>query len=275
MKSTVLALCCCVSPALADEAVVGIFGAVDRLDPLTVAGVVVLRPEGVPVISALGPDQTLAPGDTLAIRARVTPQGVTALRLLEVYPIAGPISASADGEARVMGTPVHLPSNSDFKAGDWVAFSGFWSGTKVITTATRRIEGGGIAQLTGTLTLEDAAPLPRIGESAASGVQIPEGDFDDHVWTLTGTPTDTGLRAFLTARGLFGGDVDLEVWEGYASGPVASETWRVFGTGVYGYDRERDMPQAGSAVRVCAAAGRVLRRAPGEGAAWAALGCDQ
>lgn len=224
-----------------------------------------------PLISARGPDHVPRVGDPLAIRARLMPRGVIAERLLAAYPIAGPIAACEGNQVRVMGTPVHLHANSALGVGDRGAFSGFWNGTKVIPTRTLRIEGGVLAHVSGALELEAGAP--RIGESVARGVQLPQGDIDDDVWTLNGVADVDGLHVQLSARGVFGGPVDLALWEGYASGPVASDTWQLFGTRVHGYDREADMPQAGTRIRACARAGRVLRDPPADSTAWAALDC--
>lgn len=257
---------------------IGIFGIVDQVVPLVVADNPITNDESLPVLSALGPDQRIAIGDTVAVRAVFEKGQLRAERILQVYAVAGPITARDGHEMTVLGTPAHVPSDVDPKVGQWVALSGLWSGDKVITTGVHASEAGGLAQVSGVFRVPDAVDTFRIGRTAVAGVEPPQGDFDDAVWTLAGVPDGAGLRVHTMARGVFGGPVDLEIWEGYASGPVASETWMIHGTGIYGYDREADMPEPGTQLRVCSVQGKVLRTAPADapltlGAAMIALSC--
>lgn len=243
---------------------IGIFGIVDQVAPLVVAGTAIAKDADLPVLSALGPEQRMSVGDTVAVRATFENGLLRAERILEVYAVAGPITARDGNAANVLGTPVHVPIGSDPQIGEWVALSGLWSGEKVITTAMHPGEVGGLAQISGVFELQVDMAVERMGRTAVVGTELPQGDFDDAVWTLTGVPEGDALRVYTMARGLFGAPMDMELWEGYASGPVASETWMVHGTGIYGYDREADMPATGTQVRVCAAHGKVLRTPPAD-----------
>ncbi|MEQ6249280.1 hypothetical protein ABMC89_10360 [Sulfitobacter sp. HNIBRBA3233] len=270
------------SGARADETplAVGIFGVVERTDPLVVAGRAIANPEAVKPLSPLGPDHRIAVGDTLAIRATLENGLLHAQRILAVFAVAGPVEKTGTEEARVMGTRVHIPPSGRVDDGTWAAFSGLWSGGKVITTRLTPLDANGIAMLTGVFADIGEAGLPVIGGSTIIGATLPDDDTGADVWLVTGTPAGEGLRVQLMSRGIFGGPVDLEIWEGYASGPVASETWALSGTPVLGYDREAQMPQAGTLLRVCARAARVLRAPPMDApedltAAFGALGCAQ
>lgn len=76
------------------------------------------------------------------------------------------------------------------------------------------------------------------------------------------------------SQGVFGGPVDVALWQGYASAPIASQTYMIHGTGIIGTARDAEMPAAGALVQRCVIGGRVLRAAPeGSELAFAALGC--
>ncbi|MEH6648139.1 hypothetical protein [Sulfitobacter sp.] len=78
--------------AQAEEAVrLGIFGVVDSVAPLTVAGREISAPKDLPVISPQGSGQEIAVGDTLAIVVRPEGGKLVATRILEVFPIVGPL----------------------------------------------------------------------------------------------------------------------------------------------------------------------------------------
>lgn len=248
----------------------GIFGVVDSIAPLVVAGHRIHRPDGVPVISPLGPDQDIQLGDTLAIAMHVLDGQLTALRILEIYPIVGPVAEENGSTAVVMGTAVHVPPDAAMKVGAWVAVSGMWSGEKVITTNLRRIDGGGFGQVAGVV-VDDGL---RIGGSTLRGGQRPSDGFGNDIWLLSGTPDAAGLNMRLMTKGVFGGAVDLALWQGHASGPVASQTYEIYGTGIIGTARDAQMPEAGARITRCAAGARVVDVAPeGAKAAFDLLGC--
>ncbi|MEH6647133.1 hypothetical protein, partial [Sulfitobacter sp.] len=180
---------------------------------------------------------------------------------------AGPLQASA----KVMGTQVHLPPNINVKAGQAVAVSGFWSGAQVITTKLRRIEWQGFAQLVGAF---DEADLLQIGGTEVVGAQTPQDGFSGHIWMLSGAPKKGQLQVRLMAKGLFGGAVDLALWQGYASLPIASQTYMMHGTNIVGTARDAQMPPPGTLVTRCALGGRVVTEAPERlEAAFALLDC--
>jgi hypothetical protein len=248
----------------------GIFGLVESVDPLVVAGQKITISDGQRVISPLGPNQSIALGDTLAIAAQIVDGHLNATRVLEIYPVVGPVSAVQGKTATVMGSAVHVPPNTSIKVGAWVALSGLWSGETVITTNTRRADAGGFGHLTGLIDEESL----RLGGSDVHGAQWPDKGFGNDIWLLSGTPDDTGLNVQLMAKGVFGGTVDLALWQGYASGPVASQTYVIHGTGITGTAHDAQMPKAGALVTRCAQAGRVLQAAPdGMQLAFDLLGC--
>ena len=258
--------------AQAEEAVrLGISGVVEGVSPLKVAGREISVPQGVPVISPLGPGHEIAVGDTLAVVVRPVGGQLVASRILEVFPIVGPMRDVSDASANVMGTQVHLPPNVKVKAGQAVAVSGFWSGGQLITTKLRRIEWQGFGQLVGAF--EEAGAL-QIGMTGIVGAEVPQDGFGDHIWILSGAPEDAQLRVRLMAKGLFGGPVDLALWQGYASLPIASQTYMLHGSGVVGMARDAQMPKPGILVTRCAQQGRVVTAAPeGFETAFAALDC--
>lgn len=263
------------SPVQADDLRrLGVFGVVESTDPLVVAGREIFVPDGVRAISPLGPGQAVAQGDTLAVVVTVVEGRLVAVRMLEFFPVVGPVREVRDGAATIMGTTVHLPPDIRLKAGKWVALSGLWSGEQVITTKVRRVDWDGFGQLAGTVDLAEADQPLRIGSSAVSGGNLPEDGFGAGIWTLSGQPDATGLRVRLVSKGVFGGKVDMVLWQGHASLPVASQTYMIHGTGVIGTAPDAQMPAAGALVARCAVKGRVVRAAPeGLETAFDALGC--
>lgn len=258
-------------PVLAQEGMaLGIFGMVEQASPLVVAGREIVVPKGLPVISPLGQGQTLTEGDTLAIRVELVAGALTARRILEVYPIVGPVSSVSGDTATLMGSPVYVPAGASVKKGRWIAVSGFWSGQKVITTRLRNLDGGGFAHLTGIVDHETVA----VGGSDLRSAQVPTNGFGSEVWTFSGSPDGQGLRVQLMAKGVFGGKVEMVLWQGHASLPIASQTYMIHGSNIIGTARDAQMPEAGSMVTGCARDGRVVTDTPvGLEVAFAALGC--
>lgn len=264
-----------VCPAWAQDAPrLGIFGMVEGTDPLVVAGQTIVVPEKVPVISPLGPDAVFGVGDTVAVVATVAEDQLVAARILQVFTIVGPLANVVEGTATIMGTAVHIPPSTAVQSDQWVALSGLWSGDTVITSKLRRIDWNGFGQLTGVVEPPAQNDHDRIGSSTITVAHGPEDGFGDDIWTLTGTPEQNGLRVRLISKGVFGGRVDLVLWQGYASLPVASQTYMIYGSGITGTATDALMPVAGSLVTRCAAQGRVLKSAPdGLEAAFELLGC--
>jgi hypothetical protein len=262
-------------PVLAQDAPrLGIFGLVEGTDPLVVAGQTFVVPDEAPVISPLGTDAVFELGDTVAVVATVEDSRLVAIRLMQVFPVAGPLSDVTENTATVMGTAVHIPPGVTARSGQWVALSGLWSGETVITSRLRRIDWDGFGQLAGVVEVSDGTAIDRIGGTKITGVQAPKGGFEGSFWTLTGSPERAGLRVRLISKGVFGGEVDLVLWQGYASLPVASQTYMIHGSGITGTATDALMPDAGSLVRRCAAQGRVVKSAPkGLEAAFDLLGC--
>lgn len=247
----------------------GIFGMVDSISPLVVAGQQIEGADRVPVISILGPQQKIAEGDTLAVVVRASDAGLVAERILEIYPIVGPVRDVTGDTARIMGSSVHIPPDADIKVGQWLAISGFWSGAKAITSNFRRF-GGGIAQLAGVVDRDNSA----LGGSTVSGAQAPLDGYGSDVWVFSGAPEGDGLQVRLTSKGVFGGKVDLALWQGYASQPIASQTYMIHGSGVIGTARDAQMPAVGALIIRCVHQGRVVNAAPEAlEAAFKALGC--
>jgi hypothetical protein len=246
-------------PACAEDMPrLGIYGLVDSVSPLVVAGKQINLPDGYRVISPLGPSKSIELGDTLAITAEALGGQLHATRILEIYPIVGPVSAVRETVATVMGSAVHIPPDTSIKVGEWIALSGLWSGDTVITTNIRRVEGGGFGHLAGVI---DEANL-QIGSSDVRDAQWPDDGFVRDIWLLSGTPDETGLSVRLMAQGVFGSPVDMVLWQGYASAPIASQTYAIHGTGVIGTAHDAEMPTAGTLIIRCSQAGRVLHAAP-------------
>lgn len=260
-------------PALAQDVPrLGIFGLVEAISPLVVAGQEIALPKGLPVISPLGLGQAIGVGDTLAIRVNVDNGKLTAMRVLHVHPVVGPVATVQDKIATIMGSPIHVPPDKDLKSGDWVAVSGFWSGGTVITTKLREVSRSSFAHLTGAVSSDGF----KLGGSEVRGAQVPLEGFGDHIWMLSGAPEVSGLRVRLISKGIFGGEIDLAVWQGHASLPIASQTYMIHGTGLIGTARDAQMPEAGALIIRCASEGRILNRAPdGMKAAYSALGCSK
>ena len=107
-----------------------------------------------------------------------------------------------------------------------------------------------------------------------TGIPLSEDGFGTDIWLLSGTPKGKSLAARLSSKGLFGGAVDLALWEGYASLPVASQTYVIYGTGISGSASDAQMPQAGELIRRCVKDNRTVK-APPEGlhTAFIVLGC--
>lgn len=250
----------------------GIFGLVESVTPLVVAGQQITLSDDQRVISPLGPNQSIGLGDTLAIAAQIVDGQLSATRILEIYPAVGPVTAVKGKTATVMGTAVHVPPDTEVKVGMWVALSGFWSGGTVITTNVRRAEAGGFGHLTGMIDEESL----QLGGSDVHAAQWPDNGFGRDIWLLSGTPDETGLRVRLMAKGVFGGPVDLALWQGYASAPIASQTYVIHGTGITGTAHDAQMPKVGALVTRCAHEGRVLHVAPdGVQLAFDLLGCSR
>ncbi len=249
----------------------GIFGTVSSIDPLVVAGQRIERPDALRVISPLGPDQSIAIGDSFAIRAEIIAGKLVAERMLAIYPIVGPVRAVEGQLADIMGTKVHIPPSERMKKNLWYAVSGLWSGDTIITTNLRRLDGYGFAHLTGVFVEDETR---QIGRTTVTGLSPLEDRSDSDIWLLGGTPIGKGLAVRMSSQGLFGRGVDLGLWEGYASAPVASQTYVIYGTGITGSESDAQMPQAGELVRRCAKDNRTVK-APPEGlhTAFIILGC--
>lgn len=129
----------------------GIFGLVENVSPLVVAGRQISQPDTVPVISPLGPKQPIMLGDTLAVAASVAGEELRATRIMQVFPAVGPVSAAEGNTAVVMGSEIYIPSGMTAKAGRWVALSGLWSGDKIITSNLRTVDGDGFGHLAGVI----------------------------------------------------------------------------------------------------------------------------
>jgi hypothetical protein len=260
-------------PVLAENTLrLGIFGVVQTVSPLMVAGQEITLPEDIPVISPLGVGQTIGVGDTLAVRVKMDQGALTAIRILQIHPIVGPISSVQGNTAVIMGSSVHVPPDLNLKAGTWVALSGFWSGEKLITTMSRAVSQSSFGHLTGVVSSQGI----KSGGSELFGAKAPVDGFGNHIWMFSGTPQKEGLGVSLIAKGIFGGEMDLAVWQGHASLPIASQTYTIHGTGLIGTARDAQMPDAGALVTRCAREGRILDAAPdGMEAAFDALGCTK
>lgn len=254
----------------ADEPVrLGIFGTVDSIAPLIVAGRQIEAVDSIPVISLLGLKQPIEVGDTLAIVVRPDNDVLVAERILQVYPIVGAVSEVKGDTAKMMGSLVHIPPDWEVSVGQWFAVSGLWSGAKAITSNLHRFEGG-IAQLAGSVDAESDT----LGGSAILTTQRPLDGYESDFWMLSGLPEGEGLRVRLMSKGVFGREVDLAVWQGYASLPIASQTYLIHGTQITGTARDAQMPVAGSLIARCVHQGRIVDVAPeGLEAAFDALGC--
>ena len=263
------------APLRAQDALrVGVFGVVEGLDPLVVPGREISVPDDVRTISPLGPGQAIALGDTLAVVVSVEGGRLVAVRMLEFFPVVGPVADVREGTATIMGTTVHLPPKTSLKSGQWVALSGLWSGEQVITTKVRRVDWDGFGQLAGSVELATADQPLLIGRSTVFGADPPKDGFGDGIWMLSGQPEAEGLRVRLMSKGVFGSKVDLVLWQGHASLPVASQTYMIHGTGIIGTATDALMPSAGALITRCAWQGRVVRASPeGLEAAFEALDC--
>ncbi len=246
-------------PAIADETQQhGIFGVVEKLSPLVVAGQQIDVPEDLPTINLLGRGEAVALGDTLALRVEMNEGQFVARRILQIYPIVGPVSKVEGATAVIMGSAIHLPPDVTVKRGQWVAVSGFWSGQKVATTRLQNLKGGWLGHLTGAI---DVAAMT-LGGSGLRDAPIPKDGFGNAMWMLSGSPEQDGLTVRLISKGLFGGAVGMTLWQGHASLPIASQTYTIHGTGVVGTAPDAQMPEAGALITRCARDGRVVMRAP-------------
>ncbi|MBB3992457.1 hypothetical protein GGR95_000076 [Sulfitobacter undariae] len=251
-----------------------VFGVVETVNPLVVAGREILLPEGVRILSPLGPSGAVQLGDTLAIAATLSNGTLVATRVLEVFPIVGPVATVTEGTATVMGTAVHVPPKAVVKKRQWVAVSGLWSGEKVITTNLRSVDWDGYGQLAGAIDRVEGTEPVKIGGTTINGARVPQDGFGNDIWTFSGAPEGTALGMRLMSKGVFGGKVDLTLWQGYASLPIASQTYMIHGSGIIGTAKDASMPQAGSLITRCVLDGRVVYAAPiGLEAAYDALGC--
>ena len=247
----------------------GVFGMVSSIVPLVVAGRQIEEADRIPVISILGSKEAIAVGDTLAVVVKQGDEGLVAERIFEIYPVVGPVREVSGDTATIMGSFVHIPPDSEIRVGQWLAVSGFWSGTKAITSNFRSF-GGGIAQLVGAVDQEGIT----VGGSLISNTKAPLDGYSDDVWVFSGSPQGDGLQVRLMSKGVFGRQVDLAVWEGYASEPIASQTYMIHGSSVIGTARDPQMPAAGTLIARCVRQGRVVDVAPeGMEAAFEALAC--
>lgn len=253
-----------------DASQIGVFGTVERVAPLVVAGQQIEMPADLPVISPLGTGQSILVGDVLAVRGVLVGGRLHAERVLAIHLIVGPVSGLAERTATVMGTDVHIPPEVTVNIGGWYAVSGLWRGDTVITSRMRGVEPGSFGQIIGVLD-EDG---PKIGSSIISGGQIPKDGYGDDIWILNGTPQEKGLSVRLNSKGVFGGPVDLALWQGYATPPVASQTYMIHGTSIAGTASDAQIPGAGALITRCVGQSSVLKAAPeGLSTAFLALGC--
>ncbi|RKE96768.1 hypothetical protein [Sulfitobacter guttiformis] len=253
-----------------DLARLGIFGSVESVVPLVVAGREIDVPDELPLISLLGTGLAVAKGDTLAVVVAVTNGRLVAQRISEIFAVVGPIRSADVNGAVVMGSFVQVPNEMEVEAGQWIAVSGLWSDVKVITTNLRRVESGGYGQLTGVVD----ATSKTLGGTVVKAADPPKDGFGSDVWILSGAPEAESLHVRLLSRGVFGSPTDLTVWQGYVSEPVASQTYMIHGTSITGAERDAQMPQAGTLVVRCVRKGRIVSVAPtGLEREFAALDC--
>ncbi|MEP1944206.1 MAG: hypothetical protein ABJJ03_13980, partial [Sulfitobacter sp.] len=166
----------------------GVFGLVESLEPLVVAGQQITLPDDLRLISPLGPDQEIALGETLAVTAQLVDGQVLATRMLQIFAVVGPVGVVHGQSATVMGSEVHIPPDLSLKSGKWVAISGLWSGETVITTKVREVGAGGFAHLVGVMSEEGL----RLGGSGVWNGSTPQEGFGQSIWSVSGAPVDDG-----------------------------------------------------------------------------------
>lgn len=247
---------------------VGVIGTITALDPVQINGLTLEVGEDTPVLSPLGPRNglTLRVGHTMAVTLEVAGDGWDIKRLLHVYPLIGPVSTITDGTLDVMGSIVVAGSPATFEgisAGNWVGISGLWRGEQLIASRAGAISATGFAQLSGSyVAAEEETGNPKIGGTEINGPLPAETDTAD-MWVLSGTPSDTALKILLSSPRLFVGEVDMVLAQGFASAPIASETFMLLGTGLIGHAKDSDMPRQDSPIIRCAI-GRVILQKPPE-----------
>lgn len=246
---------------------VGVMGRVTALDPLQIAGLSVEIAQDMPVISPLGPrnGSTLRVGHTLALTLEEAGESWAVKRALHLYPLVGPVDKVEGGRLQVMGSAV-LPGSAEMfegiAQGNWVGISGLWQEGGVLASRAGTIPATGFAQLTGSYVApEEDTQNARIGGTEILGELEDEVQTGD-LWVLSGSPQKGALRVGLKSSRVFAGTVDMVLAEGFASAPIASETFTLLGTGLIGHARESEMPQGDTPGLYCAVHGVILRKVP-------------
>ncbi len=130
-----------------------VFGTIDQLGSIFVNGLKIetSRTNTMSYPEGLG-DGSFAPGDTVFVEIEAKPDGIFASRLVQFFPISGPVTAVAPHELFVMGTRITIPRKTPIvdplgrvvpvRAGQTVRVSGIWRQDRVI--ASRIVVGPNI-----------------------------------------------------------------------------------------------------------------------------------
>jgi hypothetical protein len=122
-----------------------VFGTIDQLGSIFVNGLKIetSRTNTMSYPEGLG-DGSFAPGDTVFVEIEAKPDGVFASRLVQFFPISGPVSAVTRHSFHVMGTRITIPSKTPIvdgsgravplRAGQSVKVSGIWRQDHVIAS---------------------------------------------------------------------------------------------------------------------------------------------
>ncbi|UWR22704.1 hypothetical protein [Sulfitobacter sp. S190] len=266
---TLLFLICAMLPAAlwADAPVrVGFLGPVTQVDPLMVNGQEILLAEDVPVVSFIGGDGALRVGDVLQIEAEFDGDRFSATRVVRQFLAVGPVQIAKDTGISVMGSGFRGPGADGVAEGQWIAVAGQWRERHGVISRLIPLNDPAIAMTGGHPNLpEDGVGPIRIGQTAITGLAAVPSKTG--YWTVIGAAGADSIRANVLSTGLFADDIAFALVAGFASGPIASETYEIIGTGIVGYAREAQMPQRDQPQLFCVAGGKVSRGAPADAGA--------
>lgn len=240
---------------------VGLFGVVTGETELHLNGQKLPLDPKTPVINPLGliRGQDVKAGDVLALTIEVSSERWTVLRAMQIFAVIGPATKKTTDQMAILGNDVLPLAGEKLTKGRWAAVSGFWQDNRIVDAHVTQVSATGFAHISGPIAPPQSIGNFEIGQTGLVRMKAKDPK-EGQLWLVSGPALEAGIRADLMTQGLFSGRLDLVVMEGYASAPIASETYEVFGTGLIGYAKESDMPSPKTRAIFCGINGKVVRK---------------
>ncbi|MCP9484199.1 DUF5666 domain-containing protein [Shimia sp. CNT1-13L.2] len=201
----------------------------------------------------------LRPGHTVAVIATPGEDAWQASYIRQIIPLVGPVQSVSSSGFKVMGTTVLTNgiAANDLNVGDWVAVSGLWQSGHVIASRVETTPQHGLARIEGSvLDLVSGQPLT-IGGTRITGLlprHIQEGD----VVRAVGTASRETVQVTRLDTGVFSGEPQIVLSEGFFSAPRSSGFYTLLGSDIVSYTSNPAMIDPASKQFVCSSKGEIF-----------------